>query len=137
MDCGEEAGVDGANHESSLMTELVRLADFLAGFGKSDIIYEATLMVNFVNVPLQFFAQHRGHDLRAISEYGQLDVVCGDAFHCGSCGGPKICEERRHVDMSRHHHGHKQDATSWHFDKTPCPAPSIVVGGVATGPTQK
>ena len=80
MDCGEEAGIDNANHENVLMAELVQLADFLGEFGKNEVIYDATLTANFVHVPLEFFAQHKGHKLQAINEYGQLDVVCGDEF---------------------------------------------------------
>lgn len=100
MDCGEDLGVPDANNRDDVMRTLIGCADALATLGAALIqvdnanqrtSIECEVSVSGYRFDPLWFAQHSGHKLRPVNEYGELDEQCGEWVKC-ECGAQQRCK---------------------------------------------
>lgn len=121
--CGVNAGIDNANHRPELMEALARHADAIADLATSlgDEGY-LELSLDYVTTPADFFVEHRGHFLVAVSEYGYYNRACAKPGYCPQCKGVFLCSDNEPVEPGRHQHCHTvKDERGWvatHYLKT-------------------
>ena len=91
VDCNDTHGFDDANHQDELMAMLCKHADAIAAL--------APLLTDHMDIELRtywgrinpsWFAQHKGHKLVPISEYGYLLTQCVEYVKC-ACGSMQRC----------------------------------------------
>lgn len=86
IDCGTDAGVSGNYdpiHQDEIQEILEHAAKFAAlrGIGNDFVVTRIG-----VDVPFEWLAEHAGHRLRPVSEYGDVDGTCAKEFKCAHCG---------------------------------------------------
>lgn len=95
VDCNETHRFDDANHRDDLMRLLIKHADAIAAVAPLLADPEARERLEFKtyygSIDADWFAKHRGHQLRAIDEYGRLDTQCHGYFRCGNCDHDHAC----------------------------------------------
>lgn len=95
--CNSTHGFDDANHQEALMELLCKHADAIATLAPlvaSDGCVE--LRTLWGRIDPAWFAEHRGHKLVPISEYGDLLTDCTEYVQC-KCGSRQRCTlERGH-----------------------------------------
>jgi hypothetical protein len=83
LDCDAESGLH-LNHGEDTCRELVRGRDglaALAGFGICDLELRVPGEIGFVQA--QFYADHAGHVLAPVNEYGDIDGDCNELRSTG------------------------------------------------------
>jgi hypothetical protein len=91
VDCKDTHTFDDANHQDTLMALLCKHADAIATIAPllaADGCIEFRTM--WGRIDPAWFAQHKGHKLVPISEYGDLLTQCAEYVTC-SCGSTRRC----------------------------------------------
>jgi len=79
-DCHKESDMERSdtNHRYGLLVKLLEHKDAIAEVASIKGLYEeACLTVDQVWIDFKFFAEHKGHKLGVISEYGEIVGMCG------------------------------------------------------------
>lgn len=96
--CGISTCFYNTNHCEDLMRCLIGHAGEIAGlvamFRDPELRHEVDLMTSHGRVDVEWFAEHAGHDLRAIDEYGCLLGQCHGGYRltCPACGLMVFCQ---------------------------------------------
>jgi hypothetical protein len=90
VDCNDTHGFNDANHEDKLMATLCKHADAIAALAPLLAEGSVTLHTYWGDVDPRWFAQHKGHKLVPISEYGDLLTQCIEYVTC-TCGSMRRC----------------------------------------------
>ena len=118
--CDEECGISEANRAVKTMELLVSAREALADLAEAfkDSRW-CELTVDGYHVIIDFFREHRGHILKPINEYGDLNVKCGKVVICteqAPCGGTKFtCEALASDERSGNIHSHHHVAADNHW----------------------
>lgn len=87
VDCNSTHMFSDANHQEDLMRVLIRHRDAIASIApllaesRSDIEFGT----HWGSIDASWFAEHKGHKLQPINEYGRLDDQCRESVPC-ECG---------------------------------------------------
>lgn len=118
-DCDAYAGISDANHRNDLMRVLIAHAGPLAELSQvKGLVGYMELSFDGHHVDLDFFAAHRGHRLRPISEYGYFEEKCGQEYFCPRCQKTVKCEDYISAPSRSYGsrgHGHVVNRF-WHFE---------------------
>jgi hypothetical protein len=111
LDCGEDLGIDNANHAVELMRSLVAHAKTLAAL--DPFVKEVGRTGHFIDFSFgcgsslhtAWFVKHADHRLVGVNEYGRLDDECGTRISCPTCGKDDHCRRLAGHDGD---HSHKR-----------------------------
>jgi hypothetical protein len=111
VDCGVEAGIEGANKRADLMRGLIAHSDALADLGRpynaeEGFCWDPVLKVDGIDINLEFFYKHKEHKLRPLNEYRQFDTICGTPFFCPQCQKNFKCGSLDHTLNTSETRGH-------------------------------
>lgn len=99
VDCNDTHRFNDANHMDDLMWTLCKHADVIAGLAPllASNRDDVELRTYWGRIDADWFAQHKGHKLVPISEYGDLATQCPEYVDC-KCGTTRRCTlEREHT----------------------------------------
>jgi hypothetical protein len=109
LDCKDTFTFRDANHLTAEMWTLIKHADAIAGLAPLFCEWGSGVGLEFClssygAIDPAWFAQHRGHKLEPISEYGYLDSECRGWVTCSECSHHRNCTLER--DHEGPHVGH-------------------------------
>lgn len=104
IDCNESLGLHGNHQErgaNAIAADAARLALVPGIRVNAYHYYDFSNEGNGLDAtfPTDFFAKHKGHDIRARNEYGALSNVCKTWVACAHCGRTGDC------NLEPGHHG--------------------------------
>ncbi len=89
--CKSTHRFDDANHQDEFMAKLIKYADAIASLAPLlATVPDVVLHTPWGEISASWFAQHRGHDLVPISEYGNTLTQCTEYVGC-TCGTQRRC----------------------------------------------
>jgi hypothetical protein len=93
VDCNDTLTFNDANHCDTEMATIIRHADVIAALVPlmNDLGHWIEFKSYYGDIDPRWFAQHRGHRLRPISEYGHFLEQCATYVKCG-CGSSQRCK---------------------------------------------
>lgn len=94
LDCAITLHFDDANHQDDLMRSLIRHAPAIAALLPllEESRHGVELKTYYGVVDVKWLAEHAGHRLQAIDEYGRLDDQCHHNWTCVACSSSHKCE---------------------------------------------
>lgn len=103
LTCDVDAGISNANHALATMQSLVAHANVLAALSEAfGGVVDVELRIDCRWIPPEWFLAHRGHELIACNEYGQIDRPCAVVFSCPGCNEPVACSDWLHPRWDQH-----------------------------------
>lgn len=89
--CNVGLGLE-VNHGESTLHELISASTGLADLPLFDGCFELRLLTaGSAAISIEWFREHRGHDLVPKDEYGRFSGQCGEPVICGECGSNQHC----------------------------------------------
>jgi len=88
--CGVNLGIEDANHALEQMRALCTHAAAIAAL-RDLAPFDVTISYFRHDISAAWFAEHAGHELRPIDEYGRLDGQCHKRAGCRDCGTLRAC----------------------------------------------
>jgi hypothetical protein len=85
LNCGENACIDD-NHVPPHFDTIQLMVEHAAKLAALPDMFGLDVTFTGVSAPLRWLKKHAGHQLRPVSEYGEIDGTCTKDFKCDHCG---------------------------------------------------